>query len=78
MYTSHNAVTKYECVLLLRYNIDAMVKLKIIVFTFHGPVIDRGFCYQGDGVEVDPLPEGDVLHHLMGLHLALHLYVEDL
>ena len=44
----------------------------------HGPVVDGGLRYQGDGVEVDPLPEDDVVRHLVGLHLALHLNVEDL
>ena len=48
------------------------------MLTLHGPVVDGSLGYQGDGVEVDPLPEGDFLHHLVGLHLALHLNVEDL
>ena len=48
------------------------------MLTLHGPVVDGGLCNQGDGVEVDPLPERDVLDHLVGLHLALHLNVEYL
>ena len=48
------------------------------MLTLHGPVVDGGLGNQGDGVEVDPLPERDVLDHLVGLHLALHLYVEYL
>ena len=39
---------------------------------------DGGLCDKGDGVQVDPLPEDDLVHHLMCLHLTLHLYVEDL
>ena len=49
-----------------------------IELTLHGPVVDGGLGNQGNGVEVDPLPEHDVLHHLMGLHLALHLNIEYL
>ena len=48
------------------------------MLTLHGPVVDGGLGDEGDGVEVDPLPEGHVLHHLVCLHLALHLNVEDL
>lgn len=46
--------------------------------TLHGPVVDGGLGYQGNGVEVDPLPEHDLVCHLVSLHLALHLDVEDL
>ena len=48
------------------------------MLTLHGPVVDAGVSDKGNGVEVDPLPEGYVLHHLVGLHLALHLNVENL
>ena len=51
---------------------------KQIELTLHGPVIDGCFCYQGDGVETDPLPEGDVFNHLMSLHLTLHFDIEYL
>ena len=47
-------------------------------FTFHRPMKDSSLGNQGDGVEVDPLPEDDVVHHLVSLHSALHLNIEDL
>ncbi len=37
-----------------------------------------GLCNEGDGVQVDPLPEYDLVCHLVCLHFALHLNVEDL
>lgn len=46
--------------------------------TLHAPMVDCVVCDQGDGVEGDPLPEGDVVCHRVSLHLALHLNVEDL
>ena len=41
-------------------------------------MVDSGLRDESYGVEVDPLPEDDVVRHLMCLHLALHLNVEDL
>lgn len=52
--------------------------VSLIVLTLHRPVVDGGLGYQGNGVQVHPLPEGHVLHHLVGLHLTLHLNVENL
>jgi hypothetical protein len=39
---------------------------------------DGSLGNQGNGVEVDPFPEDDVVHHLVSLHSTLHLNVEDL
>lgn len=44
----------------------------------HAPMVDGGIRHQTDSVHIDPLPEGDFLRHRVGLHLALHLNVEDL
>ena len=44
----------------------------------HAPVEHRGLGHQGDHVLRDPLPEDDVVRHGVGLHLGLHLNVEDL
>lgn len=41
-------------------------------------MVDGGIRHQTDSVHIDPLPEGDFLRHRVGLHLALHLNVEDL
>ena len=41
-------------------------------------MVYSGVCDKCDGVEADPLPEGDVVCHVVGLHLGLHLDVEDL
>ena len=46
--------------------------------TFHAPVVDCGVRGQCHCVNSNPLPELDVLGHRVGLHLALHLNVEDL
>ena len=46
--------------------------------TFHRPMVDGGLGDESDSVEVDPFPEDDFICHLVGLHLALHLNVEDL
>ena len=46
--------------------------------TLHAPVKDRGLGHQSDGVQRDPLPEDDVVGHYVGLHLGLHLDVENL
>lgn len=46
--------------------------------TLHGPVVDSGFRDKSYRVQVNPLPEYDVISHLVCLHLALHLDVEDL
>lgn len=46
--------------------------------TLHAPVVDCVVCDEGNSVEGDPLPEGHVIRHCVGLHLALHLNVEDL
>ena len=39
---------------------------------------DSSLRNQGNGVEVDPLPEDDIVYHLVSLHSTLHLNVEDL
>ena len=39
---------------------------------------DGGLGNQGNGVEIDPLPEDDIVYHLVSLHTTLHLNVEDL
>ena len=44
----------------------------------HRPVIHYSLCDNTDSVEIDPLPEYDVIWHGMALHLALHLNVEYL
>ena len=44
----------------------------------HAPVEHGGLSHQGDHVLRDPLPEDDVVRHGVGLHLGLHLNVEDL
>ena len=41
-------------------------------------MVDSGLRDESYGVEVDPLPEDDVVCHLMYLHLAFHLNVVDL
>lgn len=41
-------------------------------------MVDRSLGNQGDSVEIDPLPEGDIFNHLMSLHFTLHLYIEYL
>ena len=46
--------------------------------TFHRPVVDGCLCYQGNSVEIDPLPEDDIIGHLVSLHPTLHFNVEDL
>ena len=46
--------------------------------SFHGPVVHRGLCHQGYHVLRDPLPEYDIICHCVGLHLGLHLNIEDL
>ena len=46
--------------------------------SLHAPMVDGVVCDQGDRVEGDPLPEGHVVRHGVGLHLALHLNVKDL
>ena len=38
----------------------------------------RSSAYQRYHVLRDPLPEDDVIHHSVGLHLGFHFYVEDL
>ena len=45
---------------------------------FNLPVVDCCLCDKGDGVETDPLPKNDVICHIVGLHLWLHLDVENL
>lgn len=44
----------------------------------HAPVIDGRVRHQGNRVYRYPLPEHDLLRHGVGLHLTLHLNVEDL
>ena len=44
----------------------------------HAPVEHGGLRHQGDHVLRDPLPEDHVVRHGVGLHLGLHLNVEDL
>ena len=44
----------------------------------HGPVVDRGLRHQGDHVLGDPLPEDDVVSHRVGLHLGLHLNMDQI
>ena len=44
----------------------------------HAPVEHSVVRYHADGVDVDPFPEVDLLGQVVGLHLALHLNVEDL
>lgn len=46
--------------------------------TFHGPMEDRRLCNKGNSVQVDPFPENDLVCHLVCLHFALHLNIEDL
>ena len=42
-------------------------------------MVDSGLRDESYGVEVDPLPEDDIVRHLMFLYHALHLnVVEDL
>lgn len=41
-------------------------------------MVDSSFCHQGNGIQVDPLPKYDIISHLVSLHFALHLNVEDL
>ena len=41
-------------------------------------MVDCCLSDEGDGVEADPLPEDDVVGHVVSLHLGLHLDVEDL
>ena len=41
-------------------------------------MIDARFCHKSNSIERDPLPEDDVVRHGVGLHLGLHLNVEDL
>ena len=49
-----------------------------LALTFHGPVVNSCLCDKCNGVQVDPLPEDDIICHLVCFHLALHLNVEDL
>ena len=52
---------------------------QFLCHTFHGPMVDSGLRDESYGVEVDPLPEDDVVHHLMFFYHALHHnVVEDL
>ncbi len=44
----------------------------------HRPVEDGLLGDEGDRLDVDPLPEDDVLRHRVRLHHRLHLDVEDL
>ena len=46
--------------------------------SLHAPVVDSCFRHQRDHVLRNPLPEDDVIHHCVRLHLGLHLDVEDL
>lgn len=46
--------------------------------TFHRPVINSSFCDKSKGVDINPFPEGDILHHGMCLHFAFHFNVKDL
>ena len=46
--------------------------------TFHGPVVAGSVCDQTNDVDRNPLPEDDLFGHGVGLHLVLHLNVEDL
>lgn len=55
-----------------------MVPSEPTKLTFHGPMEDSGFRHQGNGIQVDPPPKDDVIGHLVSLHFALHLDVEDL
>ena len=48
------------------------------LLTLHGPMVYCCLCDKSNGVQVDPFPEDDVVCHLVGLHFALHLNVEDL
>ena len=41
-------------------------------------MVHRGLRHQGDHVLRYPLPEDDIVRHSVGLHLGLHLNVEDL
>ncbi len=41
-------------------------------------MVHSGLRNQGNGVQVDPLPKDDLICHLVSLHFALHLDVEDL
>ena len=58
-----------------RVAIEHLLRLRV---SLHGPMVDAGLGYQGDGVEADPLPEDDSLRHVVGFHFALHLQIEDL
>ena len=58
-----------------RVAVKHLLRLRVAL---HGPVVDVGLGYQGDGVQADPLPEDDTLRHVVRLHLAFHLQVEDL
>ena len=44
----------------------------------HAPMVDGIVSHKCHCVQGDPLPEGDVISHGVGLHLALHLNVKDL
>lgn len=46
--------------------------------SFHTPVIHSCFCHQSDCVHVDPLPKDHIFVQCVGLHLGLHLNVENL
>ena len=46
--------------------------------SLHAPVVDCRLRHQRDHVLRNPLPEDDVVHHRVRLHLRLHLDVEDL
>ena len=50
----------------------------IIEPTFHGPMVAGSVCDQTNDVDRNPLPEDDLFSHGVGLHLVLHLNVEDL
>ncbi len=52
--------------------------LRCSIITFHRPVVHGRLSDQSDRVGVDPLPEHHVLVHVVRLHLAFHLDVEDL
>lgn len=47
-------------------------------FPFHTPVKDGRVRNETDGVEGNPLPKDDLLHHSVRLHLALHLNIKNL
>ena len=55
-----------------------LTKFAEVFITFHAPVIAGCICYQSYSVDTDPLPELNLLCHIVSFHFGLHFYVEYL